>query len=157
MTGKTEEKKETEERGVSEMKSSRDILEAYVDACALVKETEEDIRRLSKRETVHDRVKGSNPDFPYQPRNFRLYGTAASLVEYGASPEREKELLRQRRENAERIKSQAEKVMAGASVRVQRIIRYKVFKGLTWEEVAVKMGGKATAESVRKEYERFLE
>lgn len=91
------------------MKNSRDILEAYVDACALVKETEEDIRRLGKRETVHDRVKGSNPDFPYQPQNFRLYGTVASPIEYGASLEREKELLRQRRENAERIKIQAEK------------------------------------------------
>jgi len=46
--------------------------------------------------------------------------------------------------------------MAGASARVQRIIRYKIFENLTWEEVAVKMGRKATAESVRKEYQRFL-
>ena len=58
--------------------------------------------------------------------------------------------------DAEKIKAKAEKVMAGASARVQRIIRYKIFENLTWEEVAVKMGRKATAESVRKEYQRFL-
>ena len=39
---------------------------------------------------------------------------------------------------------------------MQRIIRYKIFEGMTWEQVAVKMGRKATADSVRMEMERFL-
>ena len=138
------------------LKSKRDILEAYVDACALVKETEEDIQKLRKQELVLGKVKGSNPDFPYQPRSFTVSGVVETVIERGSALEREMETLRQRRGNAEKIKAQAERVMAGASMRVQRIIRYKVFEGLTWEEVAVKMGGKATAESVRKEYQRFF-
>ena len=138
------------------MEDRKSTLEAYVDACALVKETEVDIQKMHKQETVLDKVKGSNPDFPYQTQSFKVSGMVETVIEYGASLEREKELLHQRKENAEKIKVNAEKVMADASVRVQRIIRYKIFEGLTWEEVAIKMGGKATAESVRKEYQRFL-
>ena len=40
--------------------------------------------------------------------------------------------------------------------RMQRIIRYKFFKELTWEEVATLMGRKCTKESVRKEFELFM-
>ena len=39
---------------------SKKILWDYIDACELIKETEEDIRRLRKGETVHDKVSGSN-------------------------------------------------------------------------------------------------
>ena len=138
------------------MAGKREILEAYIDACALVRETEEDLQRLRKQEFAHGKVKGSNPEFPYQPRRFTVSGVVETVIGRGSSLEREREALRWRRENAERIKVKAEKVMKDASVRVQRIIRYKVFEGLTWEEVAVRMGGKATAESVRKEYQRFL-
>ena len=44
------------------------ILNNYIDACALVKETEKDIRRLKKKRktVIQTNVKGSNPIFPYQ-------------------------------------------------------------------------------------------
>ena len=41
-------------------------------------------------------------------------------------------------------------------VRMKRIIRYKVFEGMTWQQVAKKMGRKATEESVKKEFQRFF-
>lgn len=138
------------------MEDKKSILEAYVDACALVKETEEDLQRMRKRELVLGRVKGSNPDFPYQARSFKVSGVVETIIERGASLEHEMELLRQRMENAEKMKIKAEAVIVGASMRIQRIIRYRIFENMTWEEVAVKMGGKATAESVRKEYQRFV-
>ena len=40
---------------------------------------------------------------------------------------------------------------------MQRIIRYRYLEGLTWEQVAMRMGRRATADSVRKELERFFE
>ena len=43
-------------------------------ACALVKETEEDMQKLRRQELVLGKVKGSNPDFPYQQRGFRVSG-----------------------------------------------------------------------------------
>ena len=41
--------------------------------------------------------------------------------------------------------------------RMQRIIRYKIFEELSWSEVAIRMGRKATADSVKKEYQRFMD
>ena len=51
------------------------VLEQYIDACALIRETEEDIRKLQKRKgIVQDSVKGSNPEFPYQAQSFSYRG-----------------------------------------------------------------------------------
>ena len=46
----------------------KQILMDYIDACELIRETEQDIQRLKRKksETVQGSVKGSNPDFPYQ-------------------------------------------------------------------------------------------
>lgn len=40
--------------------------------------------------------------------------------------------------------------------RMRQIIRYRVEDGLSWEEVAEKIGDKLTGESCRKQYERFF-
>ena len=52
----------------------KQILMEYIDACELIRETEQDIQRLKRKksETVQGSVKGSNPDFPYQEQHFRL-------------------------------------------------------------------------------------
>ena len=42
-------------------------------------------------------------------------------------------------------------------IRMQRIIRYKIFEELTWEQTAAKIGRKATGESAKKEFQRFME
>ena len=41
--------------------------------------------------------------------------------------------------------------------RMQRIIKYKIFEDMTWQQVADRMGRKVTEESVRKEFKRFFE
>ena len=41
--------------------------------------------------------------------------------------------------------------------RMQRIIRYAIFQKMSWSEVAIKLGRKATADSVRMEFQRFME
>lgn len=132
------------------------ILTDYIDACELVRETEEDIRKLRKREIVYDKVTGSNPDFPYQPQSFNLSGVVESSL--GEKElKREGALLVQRKENARKIKVKAEEIINRAPIRMQRIIRYKIFQHMDWDEVAVQMGGKCTGESVRKEFQRFLD
>ena len=42
------------------------------------------------------------------------------------------------------------------SMRMQRIIRYRIFEELPWAEVAARMGRKATPDGIRKEYENFM-
>jgi DNA-directed RNA polymerase specialized sigma24 family protein len=55
------------------------------------------------------------------------------------------------------LKVEVEQWMNHIPQRMQRIIKYKVFEGLSWSQVAAKLGRKATADSVRMEYLRFME
>ncbi|MCI6467462.1 MAG: RNA polymerase subunit sigma-70 [Faecalicatena sp.] len=128
------------------------IIYEYVDAKELVKETEEDIRKHRKSISVKDKVRGSNPEFPYNPQSFNISG----LVEENINMDEEEKILEERRANAKKIKIKAEKVINTASVRMQRIIRFRIMRDLTWNEVAERMGGNCTGDSVRKEFENFM-
>lgn len=134
------------------------VLEQYIDACELIKETEKDIRRLKKkRQTiVQTNVSGSNPDFPYNPQHFKIAGTAFTYEE-DARLRHEEKILEERRENAQRLKVEVEQWMNHIPQRMQRIIKYKVFEGLSWSQVASKLGRKATEGSVKMEFQRFFE
>lgn len=134
---------------------TKQILTDYIDACELIKETERDIRKLRKQEIVHDKVSGSNPEFPYQSMNFNVEGAVEiSLDEKHL--EKEKELLKQRKKRAEEIKLEVETWMNTIPLRMQRIIRYKIFERDSWEKVAIKMGDNVTADSIRMEYYNFM-
>lgn len=133
------------------------ILDQYIDACALIEETEKDIRVLKKKKKtiVQTNVSGSNPDFPYNPQHFKIQGTTFTFRE-DSQLRMEEKLLDQRKADAEKIKIQTEEWMNTIPQRMQRIIRYKVFENLTWQQVAKKMGRKATEASVKMEFKRFF-
>ena len=61
----------------------------------------------------------------------------------------EEKLLEERKTVAEEKKRLVEEWMLTVPARMQRIIRFKFFQKKTWEEVAVFMKGKATADSVK--------
>lgn len=134
------------------------ILNQYIDACALIEEVEEDIRKLKKKKKtiVQTNVSGSNPEFPYNPQHFKIQGTTFTLRE-DSQLRMEEKLLEQRKADAEKIKIQVEEWMNTIPQRMQRIIRYKVFKEMTWQQVAKRMGRKTTEISLKKEYQRFFE
>ena len=133
------------------------ILEDYIDACENIKDTEKHIRKLKKQKKniVQTNVTGSNPNFPYEKQHFKIQGTSFTY-----SDDRQlrinENMLEERKRNAETLKVQVEQWMNTISNRMQRIIRYKIFEGMTWEQVAERLGRKATGESVRKEYEKFM-
>lgn len=95
-------------------------------------------------------------DFPFAPQSFVIRG-----IEYSEDDEKklreQEQLLEEQKAAAETIKLEVEGWMAAIPMRMQRIIRYKIFEGLTWGEVAVRMGRKATADGVRVEFQRFME
>lgn len=136
---------------------ARQILNDYIDACELIRETEEDIKQLEKfrSTTAQVKVKGSMAEHPYIERSFSIGG-----VQYSTRNEEqltmEKQLLDDRRQAAEGIRLQAEEIINQAPLRMQRIIRLKCVEGMTWKEVAKKMGRGCTEMSVRKEFDRFL-
>ena len=137
----------------------KQILKDYIDACAQVKETKEQIQKLrkAKKRREQDAVKGSSHEFPYTAQTFHIEGIAYPLVQDPGEEDRLEEILRGRLRNAEKIKHDVEAWMNTISMRMQRIIRYKIFEEMTWNEVAERMGRKATELSIKKEYQRFMD
>ena len=135
----------------------KSILYQYIDACELVKDTEREIERIRrrKREIVSDKVKMSDYEFPFGQISYTIHGIPRDGQEQKKLDQQEA-LLEKRKAAAEAIKQQVEEWMATIPMRMQRIIRYKIFDGLTWERVAERIGRKATGEGVRKEFERFM-
>lgn len=136
----------------------KQILNDYIDACAQVKETKEALLKLhkAKKRRELDAVKGSSHEFPYTAQTFHIEGIAYPLVQDPGEEDRLEEILRERLRNAERIKHDVEAWLNTISMRMQRIIRYRIFEELPWAEVAARMGRKATPDGIRKEYENFM-
>jgi DNA-directed RNA polymerase specialized sigma24 family protein len=133
----------------------KQVLNDYVDACELVRETEEDIEALQNEESMmtSDKVKGSMKEYPYIGKNFNIKGADRRQVEH---LRRKRLILNERKEKAEETKLQALEIINTAPPRIQRIIRYRYMEKLTWKEVAEKMDIRTTEKSVQKEFERFL-
>ena len=135
----------------------KEILKQYIDACEQVKEAKVDILRLKKnRKIVQDRVSGSAHEFPYTAKSFHIEGLSYPVVKDPDELDRREAILQERLQKAEEIKRQVEAWMLTIPQRMQRIIRYRVFEELSWNEVAIRMGRKATADSVRMEYTNFM-
>lgn len=128
----------------------RIILE-YMDAKAMEEETEADLRDLRNTATVSDKVRGSNPEFPYNPQSFCVSGVDEHLIDYN----REK-ILEEKLRTARRTRIAAEEIFNSAPLRIQRIIRLRVMQGLTWAEVSARMGGRTSENGVRMEFTRWL-
>lgn len=136
---------------------NKEILSEYVDACKLVEETEQDIQKLNKKKKsfIQTNVSGSNPEFPYNPMHFKVAGTLMTY-EDDAQLRMEEKLLEERKAEAEKIKLQVQQFMNTLPKRMQRIIRFRYFEQMSWEEVAKRMGQSASSDSVRMELERAL-
>ena len=54
----------------------------YNDLCMQVVETEAQLERLirAEKDILHDSVKGSNPEFPYEPMSFHISGVSEKLT-----------------------------------------------------------------------------
>ena len=136
----------------------KEILKQYIDACEQVKEAKVDILRLKKnrKKIVQDRVSGSAHEFPYTAKSFHIEGLSYPVVKDPDELDRREAILQERLQKAEEIKRQVEAWMLTIPQRMQRIIRYRLFEELSWNEVAIRMGRKATADSVRMEYTNFM-
>ena len=135
----------------------KSILYQYIDACELIKDTEREIERIRNRrqEVVTDKVKGSSYDFPFGQVSYIIRGIPYDAQDQKAL-ERQEQILEERKATAEVIKLQVEEWLSTVPPRMQRIIKYKIFEEMTWEEVAQRIGRKATGERIRKEFDRFM-
>lgn len=138
---------------------AKSVLVEYEDLCALVNETEEDLRRLRREHSnvAVDMVRGSNPNFPYEQRSFRIEGVSYS--EYKSDSrligETEK-LLEERRKMCMEKRLEVDYWMNTIPARVARIIRMKYFQKLTWTEVAMRLGYES-GDAARIKLSRYLD
>lgn len=129
----------------------KSVIFQYVDAKELEKETEQDLNDLRSKATVRDKVTGSNPEFPYNKQSFSISG----IDEESLDKNREK-ILEEKLRKARKTRIEAEKVFNAAPLRMQRIIRLRIIYKLPWSMVAARMGGKATENGIRMEFNRWL-
>lgn len=135
---------------------NKNVLNDYVDACAFIKETEAEIRKLKKnRKKVIDKVRGSNLEFPYQPQSFGIAGVTGTYTNEDLIRS-EEHILETQKKLAEELKIQVEVWMKKIPFRMQRIIKYRFFNHLSWEEVAILMKCKSGGDSIRMEFYRFM-
>ena len=121
------------------------VLEQYIDACELIKETEKDIRRLKKkRQTiVQTNVPGSNPDFPYNPQHFKIAGTAFTYEE-DARLRHEEKILEERRGERPAAESGGGAVDEPHPAENAADHQVQSLEEMSWSQVASKLGRKAT-------------
>lgn len=140
---------------------TKDVLVQYSDLVEEVKDLRKRIQKLSDQINkieqdgcVKDSVKGGYggvqtyriEGFPYPEYSRKK----TALYLYKAQLENaEFELL-------ELTNKVEEYIQSIDNSRIRRIIRYRFIDGLSWVQVAFKMGGRCTSESVRKELERFM-
>lgn len=136
----------------------KSVLEQYIDACEIIKDVEKKIEKLEKKKKTiaQTNVSGSNPEFPYNPQHFKIQGTTFTPKD-ASELQQEEKILEQRKENAEALKIQVQEWINTIPMRMQRIIEYKIFDKLTWEETARKIGRGATENSVKMEFQRFMQ
>lgn len=143
---------------------TKDILVQYTDLQEEIKDirrriekTQDRIKKIQQEGTVIDSVTGTRPDgtfghiriegFPfanYDRQQTQLYLYLAQMTNMEA------ELL-------ELTNSVEGYINSIKDSRMRRIIQYRIIDGLSWYEVADKIGGKATSDSCRMYFERFLE
>lgn len=136
----------------------KSILEQYESACRLVDETMNDLEKLrrAKHEVRQDSVKGSNPEFPYEPMSFHIEGLSYTVYADPDAVKRMEQLLQERLQKAHELQQEVEAWINAAPPRIQRIVRMRYIKRMTWEQVSANMG-MTSADAARKILDRYLQ
>ena len=133
-----------------------DLQEEIRDIRRRVERARGQMERLETEGTVLDAVKGTRQDgtfgsiriegFPYADYEKRRRSLQSYLLKLADMEEKLLELTNQAEEYINSIEDS----------RMRRIAQYRIMDRLSWYEVADKMGGKATSDSCKKYFERFL-
>lgn len=121
----------------------------------LLKQQIADLERKMKTEVISDVVWGSNPEWPYERRRFHIEG-----IDVWGYEKRLKRLKRKLKRRLEELIEKREKIeeyinsIDDSMIRMILTLRY--VNGLSWRQVAKRIGGGNTPDSVRKCHDRFL-
>lgn len=134
--------------------NTKKLLSQYIDLQQEIKDLEKRIERLSNFKVEHDVVTGSNSEFPYQPRSFKIEGYNIQDID---KLNELKDLLVDRKNKCEEMKLEIEKFISSIpDSRTRRIFQYRYIDGLTWLQIAMRMN-KVHESYPRKIHDRYLE
>jgi hypothetical protein len=117
---------------------------------------EKRIAALEKKDGQHvfDVVKGTSVCFPYLERRYIVQGVASHTEHIKVLSA----VLKKRAECASQLLAEIEKFVSGIDDSETRLIlSLRYVSGLRWEDVARQVSPYATADSVRKTAERYLD
>lgn len=114
------------------------LLKQYTDLQAEIKDLEKRIDKLSNFKVEHDKVTGSNSEFPYQPRSFTIEGYNIQSVD---RLNETKSLLIDRKKDCEDMKLEIEKFISNIpDSRTRRVFQYRYIDNLSWQAIARRIG-----------------
>src|SRR5690554_5394045 len=113
------------------------LLTQYTDLQAEIKDLEKRIKKLENFKVEHDKVVGSDSEFPYRPRSFKIEGYNIRDID---RLNKLKEVLIERKIKCEELKLQIEKFISNIpDSRTRRVFQYRYIDGLTWLQIAMRM------------------
>lgn len=118
----------------------KDFLQQYTDLKAEIKDLENRIRKLEAQaeKIERDSVRGSDNLFPYTQRQFHIQGLN---VKKQKRIRRLKKLLAERKDTCEEMKLKIEEFISNIpDSRTRRVFQYRYIDGLSWLQIARKLG-----------------
>lgn len=102
-----------------------------------------------------DKVKGSTPEFPYTAASFQISGV--DIEDYNRRVRRLKSKLVKKKDELLKLQEETQKFIDKIEDSfVRQIITLRYSEGLSWNDIAAKMGNNYSKDSLRKTSERFL-
>lgn len=136
------------------MDNIKSKLEEIYDVKKEIIEVSEKIKKLEDGASVEDLVMGSMASFPYSKVNINIKADNRNKV---VEVRKYLDILKERLERLLTIQVEVEEFISSLPTsRLRRIFTFKYLDQCTWQRIALMIGGKATADSVRMEHDRFL-
>lgn len=126
------------------MNDIKNLLKQYNSLIKEINDLNREIDRLERLECKHekDKVKGSNPCFPYQERNFTIEGY--NILEEERINNRifrKKGILIKRKSKCEELKLEIEEFISNIPDSLtRRVFRYRYIDNLGWLQIAFRIG-----------------
>lgn len=136
----------------------KELLEQADSLIEEIKDIERRLNRIEKKEKtiLGDSVTGSEKEYPYLKRNFRVNGVYNKL--FTSSAKRQyKKMLKSKKYKYEKMVKQIEYELNYIdNSEIRRIIRYRYYDNLSWIQIQIKMKYNSE-DTARKKIERFFE
>ncbi|MCR2045504.1 hypothetical protein [Anaerosalibacter massiliensis] len=141
--------------------AGKELLKQYNSLLEEIKDLKREIKKLEDTEPKHeiDSVRGSNPYFPYQPRNFTLEGyNIVEEEERNCKILKKKDILVKRKNKCEELKIQIEQFISNIPDSLtRRVFKYRYIENLPWLQIAYRIGKHDESYPRKVVHDKYLE